>query len=102
MYMTNATPIRISACSCSESSRLRSWAQMRRRPAGDRLEPVTGRLAASAFGPGGGQALGRQDGKRGRGGGLSRQQQPLLQHLGADRRADQMALHLVAAEAAQP
>ena len=51
-YIAQITTMRISACSCSESSRVWSRAQTRRRPP-TIFKGVTGRAEGSPAGPGG-------------------------------------------------
>ena len=96
------TPMRISACSCSVSSRACSRAQTRRSRARSRLEPRHRPPRRLNRRPGRGRARCRQRAQRIAAPVASAAAVLCSSGLGAHRRADQIALHLVAAEAAQP
>src|SRR5689334_13081119 len=107
--MAGTTTSRVSACSCSESARSRSRSRIQRtvpgrgaaRGGADACRPSSAAGAgARRSGPAGGAA--RTSAARGGHRTEAVALQALLQSLGADRRADQVALHLVALQPAQP
>src|SRR4051794_23300823 len=109
--MPQTTASLISGCSCSLSSRCRSRSRTWRSPCRSLCPSGSARAGSAAVGPAGAAAATsaataalaaarRCPGEQVRGG--AGEQGPLLEQLGAERRADRVSLHLVAAEAAQP